>query len=154
MQERYDLGTRLIYFWNKNEKKISLSFIFVFEFLRFWHTCPTFLLSKFASQIKLMNSVVGQLLDSGSQGPRIPSPTVPGPGSQCLGSQVPGSQVLILDYTHIFGFSGKGNMIFPDNIRKTIFRCNFLETLSFQNICRKFKISIYFFGKDDLSFSV
>ena len=96
----------------------------------------------------------GQLLDSGSQGPRIPSPTVPGPGSQCLGSQVPGSQVLILDYTHIFGFSGKGNMVFPDNIRKTIFRCNFLETLSFQNICRKFKISIYFFGKDDLSFSV
>ena len=57
MQQRYELRTMLTYFWHKTEKKISLNFIFVFELLRFWHTCHA--LSKFALQIKLIQSVVG-----------------------------------------------------------------------------------------------
>ena len=58
MQLKYELRTRLTYSWHKNEKKISLNFIFVFEPLRFQQTWPSFLLSKFASQIKLIQSVV------------------------------------------------------------------------------------------------
>ena len=38
MQQKYELGTKLTYFWHKNEKKTSLKFIFVFEPLRFRHT--------------------------------------------------------------------------------------------------------------------
>ena len=49
-QQKSDLGTSLTYFWHKNERKISLNFIFVFEHLRFWHTRSSFLLSKFASR--------------------------------------------------------------------------------------------------------
>ena len=51
------VATRLTNVWHKNEKKISLNFIFVFDPLRFRHTCHA--LSKFASQIKLIQSVVG-----------------------------------------------------------------------------------------------
>ena len=108
MQQKYELGTRLTYFWHKNEKKISLNFIFVFEPLRFRHTCPSFLLSKFASQIKLIKSP-GSVASHRFPDVRIPYPRVPVPESQGLGSQGsrsqgpripdPGSQVLILDYT-------------------------------------------------------
>ena len=124
MQQKYELETRLTNFWHKNEKKISLNFIFVFELLRFRHLCPNFLLSKFASQIKLIQSVVGvrcqtygdrvpgprfqgptfqgcksQVLGSQFQVPRVPGPRVSGlgsrvPRSQVLGSRVPESQVL------------------------------------------------------------
>ena len=102
MQQKYELGTRLTYFWHKNEKKISLNFIFVFEPLRFRHTCPSFLLSKFASQIKLIKSP-GSVASQRFPDVRIPYPRVPVPESQGLGSQGPripgpGSQVLILDY--------------------------------------------------------
>ena len=54
--KKYELGTRLTYFWHKNEKKISLNFIFLFELLSFRHTYTSFLLSKLASQIKLIQS--------------------------------------------------------------------------------------------------
>ena len=110
MQQKYKLGTRLTYFWHKTENEISLNFIFVFEPLRFRHACLSFLLSKFTSQIKLIQSVVGgQLLVSWSQSPisrvsgvRISCPRVASPKSQVPrvpghrvpGSQVPGSQVL------------------------------------------------------------
>ena len=53
MQQKYEFGTRLTYFWHKNEKKISLNFILIFKPLRFWHTCRSSL-SKFPSQIKLI----------------------------------------------------------------------------------------------------
>ena len=111
MQQKYVLWTRLTYFWQKKYEENIVS-----EPQRFWQTCPSFLSSKFASQIKLIQSVVGdQLLVSGSQGPicrvlgvriscpivaspkfqlsRAPSPRVHGPrvpGSQDLGSWVPG----------------------------------------------------------------
>ena len=98
MQQKYELGTRLTYFWHKNEKKISLNFIFVFEPLRFRHTCPSFLLSKFASQIKLIQSVVGsvaslRILGSHFQGPGWQSLVSRGPRVPSLGSHGPGSQV-------------------------------------------------------------
>ena len=108
-------------FWHKNEKKISQNFIFVLEPLRFWQICPSFLLSKFASQIKLMQSLVG--ISCKSQGLRVPCPRVPCPrvaspkaqgpkisslrvsGLRVPGLRVtrlrvsgPGSQVLVLDY--------------------------------------------------------
>ena len=85
MQRKYELGTRLTYFWHKNEKKISLNSIFVFESLRFRHTYPSFLLSKLPSQIKLIQSVVGVCCQS--QCPRVPLP-----GSQGCKSQGPESQ--------------------------------------------------------------
>ena len=112
---------------------MSLNFIFVFEPLRFRHICPSFLLSKFASQIKLIQSVVGVSCQPqgsriplpgfrvswshvpGSQvpGARAPVPESQGPKSQRLRVPGPGSQVLILDYTlkeHIFSFKiGKVN---------------------------------------------
>ena len=54
MQQK--LGTRFSY----DTHKISQNFIFVFvEHLHFQQTSLSFLLSKFASQIKLILSVVG-----------------------------------------------------------------------------------------------
>ena len=112
--KKKELGTRLTCFWHKNGKKISVNFIFVFEPLRFRHTCPSFLLSKFASQVKLIQSLGGgQLLVSGSQSPisrvpviRVPCPRFASPKSQSPiswvpRSLVPGSQVLILNYAQI-----------------------------------------------------
>ena len=114
MQQKYELGTRLTYFWYKNEKKISLNFILVFEPLRFWHTCRSFLLSKFASQIKLIKSLVESVASNRvlgshlqgfgcqrlvSQGPRVLGPRSLDPRSVGLRVLAPGSQVLILDYT-------------------------------------------------------
>ena len=103
MQQKYELGTRLTYFWHKNEKKISLNFIFVFEPLRFQLTCPSFLLSKFASQIKLIQSVlIRSVASHRSQGPitrvpgirvlcpRVASPKAQGSSSKVLGYQVSG----------------------------------------------------------------
>ena len=54
MQQKYEFGTSLTYFWHKNERKISLNFIFVIESLRFRQTCHA--LSKFALEIKLIQS--------------------------------------------------------------------------------------------------
>ena len=100
MQRKYELGTSLTYFLHRNEKKISLNV----KSQRFRHTCPSFLLSKFASQIKLIQSVVASLKVPGSHS-RIPSPRfltlasqssrsqdsrVPGRGPQGLGNRVPG----------------------------------------------------------------
>ena len=103
MQQKCELGTRLTYFWHKNEKIISLKFIFVFEPLRFRHTCHA--ISKFTSQIKLIQSVVGSVashraLGFHCQGPGCQDPMSQGPKSQGHRSQVPGSQVLILDYAN------------------------------------------------------
>ena len=106
MQQKYELGTRLTYFWPENDKKIFLNFIFVFEPARFW-------------QIKLIQSVVGLVAslkvlgshfqDPGCQGfifqgPRVPESQVldlmvPGfrvSGSQVSGSQGSGSQSLLV----------------------------------------------------------
>ena len=84
MQQKYELRTKLTNFSHKNEKKISLNFVFVFEPLRFRHTRPSFLLSKFASQINLIQSVVvGQLLALWPQGPI----------SRALGVRVPCTRV-------------------------------------------------------------
>ena len=111
MQQKYELGTRFTYFWHKNEKKISLNFIFAFKPLRFRHACHSFLLSKYASQIKLIPSVVRSVASLRviwsnfqgpgcqcpvSQGPRVPGsrgPRVLAPGSRVSGSHSPGSQV-------------------------------------------------------------
>ena len=97
MQQKYNLGTKLTYIWHKNEKKISPNFIFVFQPLCFRHICHA--LSKFASQIKLIQYVVG--VSCYSQGPRVPSPgswmsrsMSQGPSSGVSGSQVSGSQSL------------------------------------------------------------
>ena len=79
------METRLTYIWHKNENKICLNFISVFEPLRFRHKYTSFL-SKLASQIKLIQSVVG--VSCWSQGPRVSLP-----GSQVSGSHVPGWQV-------------------------------------------------------------
>ena len=104
MQQKYELGTRLTYFWHKNEKKISLNFIFAFEPLRFRHACHSFLLSKYASQIKLIPSVVRSVASLRviwsnfqgpgcqgpvSQGPRVPGSRAPESWLQGLGSQGP-----------------------------------------------------------------
>ena len=97
--------------------------VHLLEHLRFRLRCPNFLLSKFALQLKLIQSVVrvgilgicvkssilrvllSRFWVSGSQfpSPRDPfpgsrSPRVLGSESQGTGSQGPGSQVLILDY--------------------------------------------------------
>ena len=88
--------------------------------LSFLLRCPSFLLLKFASQLKLIQSMVQvgivgtcvtssilRVLLSGlwvkrpkSKGPssRVLGVRVPVPRSWVLGSQGPGSQVLILDY--------------------------------------------------------
>ena len=71
---------------------MPLNCLFVFEPLRFLHTCPSVLLSKFASQIKLMQSPVG--VSCQSQGPRVAGPKAQGPSSRVPGSQDPGSQNL------------------------------------------------------------
>ena len=103
MQQKYELVTRLTYFWHKNEKKIFLNFVFVFEPLLFRHTCHA------------LNTICGggQLLVTESQGPitsfpgvRIPSPRAQGLSSRVLvvlrpRVPVPGPQVLILDYALI-----------------------------------------------------
>ena len=75
---------------------MPLNCLFVFEPLRFLHTCPSVLLSKFASQIKLMQSPVG--VSCQSQGPRVqlpgsqvPRPRVPVPESQ--GPRIPGPRI-------------------------------------------------------------
>ena len=101
MQQKYEVGTGLTYFWHKNEIKISLNFIFVFEPLLFQHTYLSFLLSKLASQINLIQSVVGfscysqglrvPLLGSQVPCPRVTSPKAQGPSSE---SQGPKSQSL------------------------------------------------------------
>ena len=120
IQQKYELGTRLTYFWHKNEKKISLNFIFVFKTLRFRHIC--LLKICFTNKVNLWwGSVASHRVplpgpqgpgcqDPMSQGcksqgpgsqfqsPRVTSLRVSGPGSQSLGFQGPGSQVLILDF--------------------------------------------------------
>ena len=106
MQQKYELGARLTYFLHKNEKKIYLIFIFVFEPLHLWHACRGFFLPKFASQIKLIHSVVGSVASlkvlgshfqvtgcqaNVSQGPRVPGPGFHSP--RVPRSRVPGSRV-------------------------------------------------------------
>ena len=101
MQQKYELGTRLNYFWHKNEKIISQNFNFVFEPLHFQHTCPSFLLSNKVNTNKV-NAICGggQLLVSGSQvlisrvsGSHVPDSEVPSLRVPVPVSQVPGSQV-------------------------------------------------------------
>ena len=110
MHQKYELGPSLNYFWYKNEKKIFLNFIFAFEPLRFWHTCHSFLLSKFASH--MASHVVGSVasfmvLGSDfqdrewqglvSQGLRIPGSQSPrSQVSWSKGLRVPGLRVLEL----------------------------------------------------------
>ena len=109
MQQKYELGSRLTFFRNKNEKKISLNFIFVFEPLSFLHTYPSFLLSKFVSQIKLIQSVVG--VSCSSQGLRLPFP-----GSWVSGPHVPGWQVPS-PWVSGFGSRGPGSRVSGPDFR-------------------------------------
>ena len=81
----------------KNEKKISLNFIFVFQPPCFRYTCRSFLLSKYASQINLIQSIVR--ISCASQGPRVPFPWsrvlgsyVPSPGPQVASPSVPSAK--------------------------------------------------------------
>ena len=84
--------------------KISLNFIFVFEPLLFQQTYLSSLLSKLASQINLIQSVVGvSCLSQGLRfpllGSQVPCPRVPGSQFRVIGSHVseswgPGSQSL------------------------------------------------------------
>ena len=65
----------------------------MFESLRFRHTCPGFLLSKFASQIKLIQSVEWGLVTSVKvPGFDFHGLGCQGPMSQCLKSQLIRSQ--------------------------------------------------------------
>ena len=82
MQQKCELGTRLTYFSHKNDKKISLNFIFVFKPLLFRHTCPALVLY----YQKLIQYAVG--VSCQSQDPRVPLP-----GSWVSGFHVPMSQV-------------------------------------------------------------
>ena len=101
MQQKYELGTRLSYFWQKNEKKISLNSIYI--------RAPTFSTQMpcpfkicFTNKVNAV-FVGGQLLVTGSQGPitrvsgvripcpRVASPKVHGPKSQS--HRVPGLRV-------------------------------------------------------------
>ena len=80
----------------KNEKKISLNFIFALGTLCFRHTCYSFLLSEIASQIRLLQSSAG--VSWYSQGCRAPFlwshvPGLQNPSPMVSGSQVPGSLV-------------------------------------------------------------
>ena len=121
MQKKYELATRLTYFWNKIEKKIFLNFIFVFKPLLFWHNAMPFqnLLQKKSYYNLWWGSVASHRFpgshyqgpgcqDPMSQGrksqgprsqfksPRIPSLRVTGsrvPESRVSGSRVSGSQV-------------------------------------------------------------
>ena len=94
MQQKYELQTWLTYFWYKNEKKVSINFIFVFESLRFHQTCLAFYFQKFL----IITCGGGQLLFSGSQTPilRVPCPSVALSSCRVLspGSQVSRSQAL------------------------------------------------------------
>ena len=99
MQQKYELATRLTYFWHKNEKKVSLNLIFVFE----PHVFDTHVLAFYnqnllhKSQYNLWWGSVASLMFPGSyfQGPGCQDPMsqsrksqVPGPESQGLGSRV------------------------------------------------------------------
>ena len=65
----------------------------MFDSLRFRHTCPGFLLSKFASQIKLIQSVEWGLVASAKvPGFKFHGLGCQGPMSQCRKSQVIRSQ--------------------------------------------------------------
>ena len=79
--------------WEENISKF-----YFLEPLRFRQTCHRFLLSKFASQLKLIQSVVG--LSCLSHGPMVPCPRVASlksqgssPGFQSRRSQGPGPRV-------------------------------------------------------------
>ena len=94
---------------------------FVFKPLCFRHTCPKFLLSIFASQIKLIQSVVGVSCQSQGPGCQVPmfqgrtsqvprskfrvpeclSPIYRGPRSQGPGFRVSGPDFRLYPCTHI-----------------------------------------------------
>ena len=113
MQQKYELGTKLTYFWHKNEKKISLNFIFAFETLRFRHIYHA--LSKCASQIKLICGG-GHLLVPGShyqrpgcQDPMSQVRRPQGPLSQFKSPRVPESQVSESQSPRVPGSEGPGS---------------------------------------------
>ena len=99
--KKYELGTRLTCKRHKNEKKISLNFIFSIQNPTF----STYMSQRFIVKTSFKNKINiisggGQLLFSGSQGSisRVPSvsffvrsPKLQGPSSEVLESQVPGS---------------------------------------------------------------
>ena len=89
----------------------------------FWLRCPSFLLSKFASQLKLIQSVVRvgmlgicvtslilRVLLSGFwvSGSQFPSPRDPFPGFWVSGSRVSGSQSPV-PQSHVSGSQGPGS---------------------------------------------
>ena len=103
MQQKYELWTRLTYFWHKNEKKISLNFIFRIRNPTFSTYMSQLFIVKicFTNEINIISGG-GQLLVSESQGSisRVPSVRffvgslkLQGPSSRVPESQVPGSQV-------------------------------------------------------------
>ena len=103
MQQKYELWTRLTYFWHKNEKKISLNFIFCIRNPTFSTYMSQLFIVKicFTNEINIISGG-GQLLVSESQGSisRVPSVRffvgslkLQGPSSRVPESQVPGSQV-------------------------------------------------------------
>ena len=101
IQPKNELETSLTYFWHKNEKKISPS-LFLYSSPYDFDTHALAFYYKICSTNKVNTiSGGGQLLVSGSQGPRVPfprsrvsCPTSQGCKSQVPGSWVPGSQVL------------------------------------------------------------
>ena len=123
MQQKYELWTRLTYFWHKNEKKISLNFIFRIRNPTFSTYMSQLFIVKicFTNEINIISGG-GQLLVSESQGsisrvpsvrffvgslklqgpssrvpesqdPRIPGSGSRGPRSGVSGSLVPGIRV-------------------------------------------------------------
>ena len=103
MQQKYEMGTRLIYFWYKNESKISLNFLFCIRVPRFSTHMPSLFVIKlcFTSIVKTICGG-GQWLISGSQVPgyqvvmsRVSGSQVSGFLVSCPRVQVSGSQVLV-----------------------------------------------------------
>ena len=111
IQPKNELETSLTYFWHKNEKKISPS-LFLYSSPYDFDTHALAFYYKICSTNKVNTiSGGGQLLVSGSQGPRVPgshfqdpgcyvprprvaSPKSQGPSSRVLGPRVPGLGVL------------------------------------------------------------
>ena len=97
MQQKYELGTGLSYFWHKNEKKISLNLIFCIPAPTFWTLMSLLFIIKICFTNKI-NTICdgGQLLVSGSQYPisRVTSVRLPCPRTQ--GSEGPSRSVSVL----------------------------------------------------------
>ena len=108
MQQKYELGSYKVNLILTQKWENIPKFYFCIRAPSLRCTCPSFLLSKLASEIKLMQSVVG--VSCQSQGPRVPLP-----GSRVTGSHVPGLQVprprVVVAGSQVSGCQGPGPQV-------------------------------------------